>query len=65
MKNTLFIITVLSLITAIAPNTVAAAVSSADVAKVEEQARKAKQERQKYEQQAAQVKKELDGINQN
>lgn len=64
MKNALFIITVLSLITAIAPNTVAAAVSSADVAKVEEQARKAKQERQKYEQQAAQVKKELDGINQ-
>lgn len=64
MKNTLFFITILSLATVIAPNAVTAAVSSADVAKVEEQARKATQERQKYEQQAAQVKKELDGLNQ-
>lgn len=64
MKNTLFFITILSLVTVIAPNAVTAAVSSADVAKVEEQARKATQERQKYEQQAAQVKKELDGLNQ-
>ncbi|MCQ2734596.1 MAG: peptidoglycan DD-metalloendopeptidase family protein [Alphaproteobacteria bacterium] len=64
MKNTLFFITILSLVMVINQNTVSAAVSSADVAKVEEQARKAKQERQKYEQQAAQVKKELDKINQ-